>query len=59
MPEGSTLESFKILFGRGCLLGDDVVNNVAVHIGQPDIPTAESISKIGVIQPEQVKNGRM
>ena len=35
------------------------MNNVAVHIGQPDIPTAESISKIGVIQPEQVKNGRM
>ena len=45
--------------GRVGLLGNDIVNDVAVHIGQPDIPTAESIRKIGVIQSEQVKYGGM
>lgn len=37
----------------------DVVNELAVHIGQSIITTLETIGQLFVVEPKQVQNGRV
>ena len=40
-------------------LGKDVVDNVTMHVGQPEVPAAVTVRQPLVIQPHQVQHGRV